>query len=159
MAISVSGEALALNSSSAGRGSSPKMSPSPRPKAASPAQTATTSSTSACSKRLHHSPTVGLIAIVAMCLLLAGCGSHAPRPTAAVVIREALGRQPGPPHRNRYSQLRVSLGAAYYVGTVLKTTNGRWGNEPTSYTYQWQRCNELGKACANITGETRKRYK
>jgi len=94
-----------------------------------------------------------------MCLLLAGCGSHAPRPTAAVVIREALGRQPGPPHRNRYSQLRVSLGAAYYVGTVLKTTNGRWGNEPTSYTYQWQRCNELGKACANITGETRKRYK
>jgi hypothetical protein len=43
-------------------------------------------------------------------------------------------------------------------GRTLTTTNGTWENNPTQFTYQWQRCNEQGTGCANITGATRNTY-
>jgi virginiamycin B lyase len=38
------------------------------------------------------------------------------------------------------------------------TTTGTWINSPTSYTYQWERCNAEGKECANISGATSSKY-
>jgi len=38
------------------------------------------------------------------------------------------------------------------------TTNGTWENSPTSYSYQWERCNATGGECANITGATGATY-
>ncbi len=38
------------------------------------------------------------------------------------------------------------------------TTKGTWTNEPTSYSYQWQRCNGTGGECANISGATSSTY-
>ena len=41
--------------------------------------------------------------------------------------------------------------AAAVVGGALSATAGSWTNNPTSFTYQWQRCTG---SCANITGAT-----
>ena len=40
------------------------------------------------------------------------------------------------------------------AGQTLTAANGTWSNSPTSYTYQWQRCNSAGASCTNIPGET-----
>jgi len=45
------------------------------------------------------------------------------------------------------------------VGVRLNRTLGTWAGTPTSYTYQWQRCNGSGSACADIAGETATTYK
>jgi hypothetical protein len=38
------------------------------------------------------------------------------------------------------------------------TTNGTWTHEPTSYTYQWERCNATGGECKEIAGATSSTY-
>ena len=43
-------------------------------------------------------------------------------------------------------------------GTSESVTTGTWTNSPTSYTYQWQRCNAAGAECANISGATKSTY-
>jgi hypothetical protein len=43
-------------------------------------------------------------------------------------------------------------------GQVLTASNGTWTNEPTSYGYQWERCNSSGAECANIGGATSSTY-
>lgn len=43
-------------------------------------------------------------------------------------------------------------------GSTLTADNGTFSNSPTTYTYQWQRCNADGTGCANITGATQKTY-
>jgi streptogramin lyase len=35
---------------------------------------------------------------------------------------------------------------------------GEWSGPPTSYSYQWQRCNSAGAECANISGATSSSY-
>jgi RHS repeat-associated protein len=41
------------------------------------------------------------------------------------------------------------------VGSTLATTAGAWAGSPRrSYGYQWQRCNESGEECLDITGAT-----
>jgi len=36
------------------------------------------------------------------------------------------------------------------VGSTLTADVGSWSGNPTSYTYQWQRCNRDGDSCGNI---------
>ncbi len=43
-------------------------------------------------------------------------------------------------------------------GSSTSTSNGTWSGSPTSYAYQWQRCNAAGGECANITGATKATY-
>jgi hypothetical protein len=43
-------------------------------------------------------------------------------------------------------------------GSSLTANNGSWSNTPTSFTYQWQRCNTDGTGCAGISGATSKTY-
>ena len=45
-----------------------------------------------------------------------------------------------------------------YVGKTLSSTAGTWQNNPTSYSYQWIRCDGLGNNCAQIGGSTSKTY-
>jgi hypothetical protein len=40
------------------------------------------------------------------------------------------------------------------VGQVLTISNGKWNNSPTSYQYQWLRCDQAGGGCAAIAGAT-----
>lgn len=45
-------------------------------------------------------------------------------------------------------------------GALVTTTNGTWaGSGPIEYTYQWQRCNASGAACANIVGAAAQSYR
>jgi len=47
----------------------------------------------------------------------------------------------------------------FQVGETVTATNGGWANDPTEFTYQWQRCNRDGGGFANITAATSKSYK
>ncbi len=43
-------------------------------------------------------------------------------------------------------------------GSILTTSNGRWDGSPTSFAYQWERCDSLGGTCAPIDGANSFRY-
>lgn len=40
------------------------------------------------------------------------------------------------------------------VGETFTTSNGTWTNSPSSFTYQWERCNNSGTGCVNETGSS-----
>jgi hypothetical protein len=44
------------------------------------------------------------------------------------------------------------------VGLTLVATRGTWKNSPTSFRFQWVRCDTAGNACLNIGGATAKIY-
>jgi len=52
-----------------------------------------------------------------------------------------------------------TLEGTFRQDSTLQTSNGLWANTPSSFTYQWQRCDSNGNACANITGATNNSYK
>lgn len=54
--------------------------------------------------------------------------------------------------------LPVTLPETPDQGVPESTTNGTWTNEPTSYTYQWERCNATGGECKEISGATSSKY-
>jgi alpha-tubulin suppressor-like RCC1 family protein len=43
-------------------------------------------------------------------------------------------------------------------GRTLAASDGSWNNSPTSYTYQWSRCNSSGASCVDITSATSNSY-
>ena len=44
------------------------------------------------------------------------------------------------------------------VGQTLTAGDGTWSNAPTSYAYQWLRCNGGGNSCVNVANGTQKTY-
>jgi hypothetical protein len=44
------------------------------------------------------------------------------------------------------------------VGQTLNVNQGTWSGEPTSFAYQWYRCNASGANCAPIAGQTNTSY-
>jgi hypothetical protein len=44
------------------------------------------------------------------------------------------------------------------VGQTLTATNGTWSNTPTSYAYQWLRCNGGGNSCVSVSNGTQQSY-
>jgi hypothetical protein len=44
------------------------------------------------------------------------------------------------------------------VGQTLTASDGTWSNSPTSFAYQWLRCNGGGNSCVNAANGTQKTY-
>lgn len=71
------------------------------------------------------------------------------------------GSQPFTQTAGRVSKAPVMTGSPAVTPTTPKTgspattTNGKWNEEPTSFTYQWQRCT---LECVNIAGATSSTY-
>jgi hypothetical protein len=54
----------------------------------------------------------------------------------------------------------VKISGTQQVGSTLHTTNGGWANSPTSFTYQWYRCDNPAKTnCQPISGATTRNYR
>lgn len=51
-----------------------------------------------------------------------------------------------------------TLSGTAVSGQTITTTNGTWNNSPSSYSYQWQRCDSSGANCAAIAGATSASY-
>lgn len=52
-----------------------------------------------------------------------------------------------------------TLDGTFRRGSTISTSNGAWSNNPTSFTYSWQRCDAAGAACATIPGQTARTYR
>jgi hypothetical protein len=63
--------------------------------------------------------------------------------------------QPPPPPVN---QTLPAITGTVAQGQVLQTDNGTWDNSPSSFTYQWQRCDSAGNSCADIVSATNSAY-
>ncbi len=64
--------------------------------------------------------------------------------------------QPPPPAPSNTALPAIS-GTAIQ-GKVLSASEGEWSGNPTSYTYQWQRCGTTGGGCSNVSGATHSTY-
>jgi len=47
----------------------------------------------------------------------------------------------------------------FQVNESVTATTGAWSNSPTDFSYRWQRCNNTGSGCADISGASDKAYK
>jgi hypothetical protein len=51
-----------------------------------------------------------------------------------------------------------SISGTPAVGQTLTANDGTWSNTPTSFAYQWLRCNPAGNNCASVPNGTQKTY-
>src|SRR2546428_11541517 len=51
-----------------------------------------------------------------------------------------------------------SISGTPTVGQTLTASEGTWSNTPTSFAYQWLRCNAGGNNCADVANGTQKTY-
>jgi chitodextrinase len=84
-----------------------------------------------------HSYTVGVDAYDA-------AGNHSSQ--ASVVASTAP--CPSPPTNSALP----AISGATTVGSTLSATQGAWSGNPTSYGYQWRRCDGTGNTCSDISG-------
>lgn len=64
---------------------------------------------------------------------------------------------PGGAHAPR-NTARPTLSGDAQVGGALTANDGTWSNNPTSFAYQWQRCDVDAVVCAPVPGATGKTY-
>jgi len=62
------------------------------------------------------------------------------------------------PLRGPSNSVPPSISGTVTVGQTLAETHGSWTNSPTSFTYQWQRCDSSGTNCSAIPGATSNSY-
>lgn len=75
-----------------------------------------------------------------------GGGSPAASATIAVVSPQPV------------SSAAPTISGSTVVGRRLSESHGTWSNAPTSFTYEWQRCNRLRANCRAIAGATGRSY-
>ena len=71
---------------------------------------------------------------------------------SGVVAASALAAAP-------QNQTAPSIDGKAMVDQQLTADRGEWSGSPTTYTYQWQRCDNDGSSCGDISGATTTKYK
>jgi hypothetical protein len=74
----------------------------------------------------------------------------------ASVTSRAVGRILPPPPVN--TSLPVLSTSPPIDGVSLSVSKGSWTNSPTSFAYQWKRCDSSGENCSAISGATNSTY-
>lgn len=85
-------------------------------------------------------------------IALAGCGGAAL--FAVALLPQALGRSNAVPVN---TSLPTINGEAYNTSR-LKADAGSWTNSPSSYAFEWRRCDSGGGSCSAIGGANENRY-
>jgi hypothetical protein len=57
------------------------------------------------------------------------------------------------------NQTAPTIAGKAMVGQTLTANKGEWSGSPTTFTYQWQRCDNDGSSCGDISGATAQKYK
>ena len=94
--------------------------------------------------------------VIAAVLVAGQPGERVSRPLVARLARIVEGRI-GAQLAPRSTGAPVVSGTVA-VGQPLTTTRGTWSGSPTSFAYQWQRCDALGLSCVAIPSATGQRY-
>lgn len=74
-------------------------------------------------------------------------------------LSAAIGLAPvntGPPEVRDSQDAQIT--GSPFVTDTLRASTGTWANQPTNYTYQWQRCDIAASSCAQIDGATSENY-
>jgi hypothetical protein len=90
--------------------------------------------------RISWMTRASVLTLVVLVALLAGGGAEATRTVAPV--------NTAPP----------TISGTPTVGQTLTASDGTWSNAPTSFAYQWLRCNGGGNSCASVANGTQKTY-
>jgi thermitase len=77
--------------------------------------------------------------------------------TAGSALTAPVGGTVTPPSPPASTSLPMVSGTAR-DGQTLGASTGSWSGSPTSYAYQWQRCDSSGAACAPLAGATTSSY-
>ena len=72
--------------------------------------------------------------------------------------RAVTGASPAPPSSPPANTSLPAVSGNAVAGQTLTTTGGTWTNSPTSYAYQWLRCDTSGASCTSIPGATLSAY-
>ena len=80
-------------------------------------------------------------------------GSSVPATSAATAVVTAAASAP-----TNTTLPAITGGASATQGVPLTADNGSWNGSPTSYAYQWQRCDNTGASCNPISGATAQTY-
>jgi hypothetical protein len=74
---------------------------------------------------------------------------------ASAVTQSALARTAAAPQSNS----PPTISGQEREGRTLTANNGSWANNPASFAYQWQQCDQSGNGCNPISGATSKTYR
>jgi hypothetical protein len=74
--------------------------------------------------------------------------------TALVVTAVSMGVTKAAPSNTSLP----SISGSARDGSILTASNGSWSNSPSSFTYQWTRCDSDGGSCNPISGANSRQY-
>jgi hypothetical protein len=83
--------------------------------------------------------------------IVLACAAAVP---ALIVAATSLGQATAAPSNTSLP----SISGSARDGSLLTASHGSWTNSPTSYAYQWQRCDAQAGNCADISGATSDHY-
>jgi hypothetical protein len=85
---------------------------------------------------------------------LAPAGAPPPPPNSPPVTTAP----PPPPNSPPVTTAPPEISGTPQLGQSLTASTGIWAHAPTSYAYQWRRCDSAGTSCVSISGATARSY-